>query len=137
MPEPQWLDRDLVDALHEQSLRVHGGLAGLRDVHVLEAAIASARNLWAYEGEENLFRLAAHLLVSLAKAHPYSDGNKRIAIISAVAFLGSNGIELSIGAGELVPQTIRAARCQEEERALEEESIALWLQLSSRNSNAS
>ena len=76
-------------------------------------------------------------LVSLAKAHPYSDGNKRIAIISAVAFLGSNGIELSIGAGELVPQTIRAARCQEEERALEEESIALWLQLSSRNSNAS
>lgn len=88
-------------------------------------------------GEKNLFRLAAHLLVSLAKAHPYSDGNKRIAIISAVAFLGSNGIELSIGAGELVPQTIRAARCQEEERALEEESIALWLQLSSRNSNAS
>jgi prophage maintenance system killer protein len=44
MPEPQWLDRDLVDALHEQSLRVHGGLAGVRDVHVLEAAIASARN---------------------------------------------------------------------------------------------
>jgi prophage maintenance system killer protein len=54
-----------------------------------------------------------------------------------VAFLGSNGIELSIDDGELVPQTIRAARCQEEERALEEESIALWLQLSSRNSNAS
>jgi len=46
---------------------------------VLEAAIASPRNLWAYEGEENLFRLAAHLLVSLAKAHAYSDGNKRIA----------------------------------------------------------
>ena len=136
MPEPQWLDRDLVDALHEQSLHMHGGLAGVRDVHVLEAAIASPRNLWAYQGEENLFRLAAHLLVSLAKAHPYSDGNKRIAIISAVAFLGSNGIVLSIGAGELVPQTIRAARCQEEERALEEEAIALWLQLSTRHSNS-
>jgi hypothetical protein len=50
MPEQQWLDRDLVDALHEQTLRVHGGLAGVRDVQVLEAAIASARNLWAYEG---------------------------------------------------------------------------------------
>jgi death-on-curing protein len=103
MPEPQWLDRNLVDALHEQSLRLHGGLAGVRDASVLEAAIASPRNLWAYEGEENLFRLAAHLLVSLAKAHAYSDGNKRIAIISAVAFLGGNGIALSIGAGELVP----------------------------------
>lgn len=137
MPEPQWLDRDLVDALHEQSLRLHVGLAGVRDASVLEAAIASPRNLWAYEGEENLFRLAAHLLVSLAKAHAYSDGNKRIAIISAVAFLGGNGIALSIGAGELVPQTIRAARCQERERAQEEQAIALWLQLSSRNRNAS
>ena len=73
----------------------------------------------------------------LAKAHAYSDGNKRIAIISAVAFLGGNGIELSIGAGELVPQTIRAARCQEQDRALEEEAIALWLELSSRMSNSS
>ena len=47
MPEPQWLDRDLVDALHDQSLSLHGGLAGVRDVNVLEAAIASPRNLWA------------------------------------------------------------------------------------------
>jgi hypothetical protein len=31
MPEPRWLDRDLVDALHDQSLRLHGGLAGVRD----------------------------------------------------------------------------------------------------------
>ena len=137
MPEPQWLDRDLVDALHEQSLRLHGGLAGVRDTHVLEAALASPRNLWAYGGEEDLLRLAAHLLVSLAKAHGYSDGNKRIAIISAVAFLGANGVDLSFGAGELVPQTIRAARCQEQDRAVEEEAIALWLQLSSRKSNAS
>ena len=75
--------------------------------------------------------------MSLAKAHAYSDGNKRIAIISAVAFLGGNGIALSIGAGELVPQTIRAARCQERKRAQEEQAIALWLQLSSRNRNAS
>lgn len=78
----------------------------------------------------------SHLLVSLAKAHAYSDGNKRIAIISAVAFLGGNGIELSIGPGELVPQTIRAALFQEQDRAGEEESIALWLQLASRKSNA-
>ena len=77
MPEPRWLDRHLVDALHEQSLRLHGGLAGVRDASVLEAAIASPRNLWAYEGED---------------------------------CLGANGIALSIGAGELVPQTIRAAR---------------------------
>lgn len=74
MPEPQWLDRDLVDELHDQSLQVHGGLCGIRDVNVLEAAIASPRNLFAYGGEDNLFCLAAHLLVSLAKAHPYSDG---------------------------------------------------------------
>lgn len=136
MPEPQWLDRELVDALHEQSLHLHGGFAGVCDDRVLEAAIASPRNVCAYEGEEDLFRLAAHLLMSLAKAHAYSDGNKCIAIISAVAFLGANGIALSIGAGELVPQTIRAARCQERERAQEEGAIGLWLQLSSRRRTA-
>lgn len=70
MSEPQWLDRDLVDELHNQSLLVHGGLPGIRDGNALEAAIASPRNLWAYGGEDNPFRLAAHLLVSLAKAHP-------------------------------------------------------------------
>ncbi|EAQ67959.1 death-on-curing family protein [Synechococcus sp. RS9909] len=136
MPEPQWLDRDLVDELHDQSLQVHGGLCGIRDVNVLEAAIASPRNLFAYGGEDNLFCLAAHLLVSLAKAHPYSDGNKRIAIISAVAFLGCNGIELNIKPGELVPQTIRAARCKERERETEEDAISLWLQLSARRTDA-
>jgi death on curing protein len=135
MPEPQWLDRDLVDELHDQSLQVHGGLPGIRDVNALEAAIASPRNLLAYCAEDNPFRLAAHLLVSLAKAHPYSDGNKRIAIISAVAFLGSNGIELDISPGELVTQTIRAARCKEPEREAEEDAIALWLQLSARRSD--
>lgn len=134
MPEPQWLDRELVDELHAQSLRIHGGLPGIRDVCVLEAAIASPRNLWAYGGEDDPFRLASHLLVSLAKAHPYSDGNKRVAIISAVAFLGSNGIELDIRPGELVPQTIRAARCKEHHREQEEDAISLWLQLSSRRS---
>jgi death on curing protein len=90
MPEPQWLDGDLVDDLHAQSLRIHGGLPGIR------------------------------------------DGNKRLAIISAVAFLGSNGIELDIRPGELVPQTIRAARCKEHEREQEEDAISLWFQLSSR-----
>ena len=58
MPEPQWLDRELVDELHAQSLRIHGGLPGIRDVCVLEAAIASPRNLWAYGGEDDPFRLA-------------------------------------------------------------------------------
>lgn len=138
MPEPQWLDRELVDELvdelHAQSLSIHGGLSGIRDVCVLEAAIASPRNLWAYGGEDDPFRLASHLLVSLAKAHPYSDGNKRVAIISAVAFLGSNGIELDIRPGELVPQTIRAARCKEHQREQEEDAISLCLQLSSRRS---
>jgi len=45
MPEPQCFGHDLVNALHEQSLRLHGGLAEVRNVHVLEAALASPRNL--------------------------------------------------------------------------------------------
>ncbi|MCX5948609.1 MAG: hypothetical protein NTY67_10630 [Cyanobacteria bacterium] len=51
--------------------------------------------------------------------------------------VGGNGIELSIGADELVPQTIRAAYCQAQDRAVEEEAIALWFQLSSHTSKPS
>ena len=54
-----------------------------------------------------------------------------------MAFLDGNGIELSIGADELVPQMNRAAYRQGQDRAGEEEAIALWCQLSSHTSRPS
>jgi hypothetical protein len=49
-PGPQWLTRVVVDAVHDDQVREHGGLPGIRDQSLLESALAN--------GEP--FRLPAH-----------------------------------------------------------------------------
>jgi death-on-curing protein len=95
----------------------------------LEATLVSPKNHWAYSGEENLFALAAVLMVAMAKAHPFNDANKRTSISCAVMFLGGNGISIQITDDDLVFHAVRAARCAENGRNQEVDSIALWLQL--------
>jgi len=86
MTELRWLTRQAVELLHAESLAEHGGLPGLRDEGLLESALARPQNLHAYEAVTDIFTLAACYGVALAKNHPFNDGNKRIAIIAAIAF---------------------------------------------------
>ena len=129
MAEPWWLPRHLAERAHEVAIQRHGGLPGIRDLPGLEATLASPKNHWAYSGEEDLFALAAVLMVAMAKAHPFNDANKRTSISCAVMFLGGNGISIQITDNDLVFHAVRAARCAETGRHHEVDSIALWLQL--------
>lgn len=95
MSEPTWLTRDLVDALHAEMLREHGGSAGLRDEGALESALARPQYKWAYE-EPGLSLLAASYGFGIAKNHPYVDGNKRTAFMAMYVFLELNGLELDV-----------------------------------------
>ena len=73
-----WLDKDLVVKIHELQIRNHGGLQGLRDEGLLEAALAQpfatfdGNDLYP-SGEEK----AARLAFGIIKNHPFADGNKR------------------------------------------------------------
>jgi death on curing protein len=93
--EPVWLTRDEVLAFHEEQLREHGGLAGVRDENALEGALARPPNLFHYE-KADLPALAATYAHGIAKSHPFNDGNKRAAFVSAYVFLGLNGLELTL-----------------------------------------
>lgn len=95
MKEPIWLTREEVMAFHEEQLREHGGLAGIRDENALEGALARPPNLFHYENGD-LPALAAAYAHGIAKNHPFNDGNKRAAFISAYVFLGLNGVELTL-----------------------------------------
>ncbi len=95
MKEPVWLTREEVLAFHEEQLREHGGLAGVRDENALEGALARPQNLFHYE-KADLPALAAAYAHGIAKNHPFNDGNKRAAFISAYVFLGLNGIDLTL-----------------------------------------
>ena len=85
-----WLDARDVIAYHAEAIAAHGGRPGIRDEGLLESALARPRNLAAY-GETSAFVLAAAYAFGLAKNHPFSDGNKRVALIASVTFLELNG----------------------------------------------
>jgi death on curing protein len=90
----RWVDKRLLLLLHDESLVEHGGASGLRDEGLLDSALARPLNLVAY-GSPDLAELAAAYAMGLAKNHPFVDGNKRAAFLSAGLFLGLNGYRLT------------------------------------------
>lgn len=92
--EPRWLSRLVVDAIHADQLRQHGGLPGVRDENALESALARPRQKWAYDPASDLALLAAAYACGLVRNHQYRDGNKRIGFLVLATFLGINGHDL-------------------------------------------
>lgn len=90
-PEPRWLSRLVIDAIHNDQLREHGGLPGIRDENALESALARPQQRWHYGEDRDAPALAAAYAFGLVKNHPYRDGNKRIEFLAMVTFLELNG----------------------------------------------
>lgn len=102
MREPRWVPRVVVDAVHLDQLREHGGLLGLRDEDALEAVLARPRQKWVSDANSDLAVLAAAYAFGLSSVHPFRDGNKRIAFLTMAVFLGLNGEELEATETEVV-----------------------------------
>jgi death on curing protein len=100
MSEPVWVSPHVLELLHGESLREHGGADGLRDSGLLDSALARAQNIRAYEAVDDVFRLAAAYAFGIVKNHPFIDGNKRAGFIAAGLFLGLNGIRLKADRAE-------------------------------------
>ena len=107
--EPVWLDRVAVDAIHNEQVREHGGLAGLRDENALESALARPQQKWHYGAAADLAAIAAAYGFGLARNHPYQDGNKRIAFLALATFLGLNGYEFQGTDAEVVTEIVALA----------------------------
>ncbi len=90
---PQWLDLHSVLFIHASAIDQAGGTQGVRDVGLLESALARPKNLYAY-GENDIFQLAAIYAQGIARYHPFIDGNKRTAFAAASIFLMDNGQDL-------------------------------------------
>ena len=116
--EPKWLTRIVVDAIHNDQLREHGGLAGIREEQVLESALARPQQKWHYANRPDMPMLAAAYAFGLVKNHPYRDGNKRIGFLAMVTFLGMNGHDFSATDAEVVAEILALADGGESEEAL-------------------
>ncbi len=122
MKEPRWVPRLVVDASHLDQLREHGGMPGIRDDGGLEAALARPRQKWNYQPDSDLATLAAAYAFGIAKAHPFSDGNKRTAFLTAAIFLGLNGRDLDATEAEVVQAMTALAA-----GSLTEPAMATWI----------
>jgi death-on-curing protein len=107
---PEFLDIDDVLEIHAFQIAEHGGSEGLRDLGLLESAVAQP--MAQFGGQflnQDLFEMAAALLVSLALNHPFVDGNKRTALLAALTFLDLNGCPISRPYRSLVDITLDVA----------------------------
>jgi death-on-curing protein len=93
MTEPRWLDVHIVVDFHAEQLALFGGPEGIRDLGLLESALARPQNKYAY-GETDFAALAAAYGFGIARNHPFVDGNKRTALASMIVFLNLNKLDL-------------------------------------------
>lgn len=103
--------KEKVLLLHQILIEQTGGEAGVRDMGLLESALASCE--MTFDGRE-LFpskeEKAARLAVGLVSNHAFVDGNKRIGVYVMLTFLEVNGIRLQVTDDELVEIGISLAR---------------------------
>lgn len=118
-----WIERALVEMLHDRQLAEHGGSAGVRDANLLMSALARPQQLYAYgDPPPDLADLAASLAYGIAKNHAFVDGNKRTAFVAYRTFLVLNQAQLEASAEEKYTTILALAEGQ-----LSEAEFAAWL----------
>ena len=97
------LTKEEILSLYAKLIRKTGGLSGVRDMELLESA---ALNCMQTFDETDLYptiiEKAAITAFSLCKNHPVIDGNKRIAVLTMLAILRLNQVEISYTQQELI-----------------------------------
>ena len=124
MSEPVWVRQDVVLAMHEEALKLHGGPEGVRDMGLLESALARPKNLLAYsEQPTSLAKLAAAHAKGIVANHPCVDGNERTAFTVSVTFLRLNGLKLTAPKEDRVLTFWSVA-----DGSLTEEQLSVWFE---------
>jgi len=85
---------DMVREIHGVALSRFGGLNGVRDENLLASAGLTPQSSFAGKSPyTDLIDVAAAYLFFICHNHPFLDGNKRAAMMSAIVFLRLNGID--------------------------------------------
>jgi death-on-curing protein len=99
---PRFLSMGEVLLILQDQIRRYGGQYGVRDVELLSSALAMPQTTFGGQYlHTDLFEQAAAYAFHLCQNHPFLDGNKRVALASALVFLDLNGVELMDPEGKL------------------------------------
>ena len=85
---------EIVREIHDQAVKIFGGLHGIRDEALLASAVFAPQSSFGGKSPYlDLIEVAAAYLFYLGRNHPFLDGNKRTAMAAAVVFLRLNGFD--------------------------------------------
>lgn len=124
MNEPLWVSAEEAVAINRMLVAQFGGLdAGVRDEHLLQAALGRPLNKWHYdEPKPTLFVLAAAYAFGIAKGQVFHDGNKRAAYVIAMTFLEMNDVVCAPAQSDIVETMVAVA-----DGSMSEVQLAEWL----------
>lgn len=122
MSEPIWIDERDALALHDRLLALDGGAPGVRDVNLLQSALARPKQLHAYGDNPDIIDMAAAYTAGIVRNHPFIDGNKRTGFLVGVLFLELNGYHFT-ATEESAAQAILSLAAA----TLDEPALAAWL----------
>ena len=84
---------DIVREIHAEAIAQFGGSEGVRDLALLESAVAAPQAILGGKSPyKDIIELAAAYHFYLCRNHPFIDGNKRTALGACIVFLRLNGI---------------------------------------------
>ncbi|MGO9435705.1 MAG: type II toxin-antitoxin system death-on-curing family toxin [Terracidiphilus sp.] len=118
-----WVPLDAVLAIHDEQISEHGGIGGVRDLAMIDSALARPRNLLAY-GHPDAAALAAAYAFGLCSNHGFLDGNKRTAYVVAESFIDLNGCTMDAPDEEVVRAMLAVAS-----GVMSEEQLVKWFRL--------
>ncbi len=106
---------------HLNQIDTYGGAHGIRDIGLLESAIAQLEA--SFGGQylhADIFEMAAAYLYHLVMNHPFVDGNKRVGLEAALIFLEINDESLIANDDELVDPVLKTTAGQIGKRQIAE-----------------
>jgi len=123
-----FLTFDEVLALHADQIDRYGGRRGIRDIGLLESALAMPQASYAGQWlHGSVHEMAAAYLFHLVQGSAFVDGNKRIGLMAMLAFLGLNSVSLHASSDELVDLMLGVAT-----RRVSKAEVAVFIQQHTR-----
>ncbi len=116
---PIFLNLSEVLRIHRDQIERYGGEPGIRDLGLLQSALAMpAAGFGGRFLHNDLFEMAAAYLFHITRNHPFVDGNKRTGAVCALVFLELNDMEINAGEDELVEMVTAVAEGRMEKGAI-------------------
>lgn len=119
-----YLSAEELIVIHEMLLAEFGGIRGITEAGFgrLEAAASvPQQSMFGVDLYTDLPSKAGALAHAIIRNHPFSDGNKRVAVVALVEMLARNGAVLTATNDEVYTLALTAAN------ALDRPSVAVWV----------